>query len=88
MRSAKPLPTGLLVVLLFGDVSTQVEAGEVWATEFTQLLNHVELIQQYISELAHQEAQSVPQSGARLRSLLKPIRFHSRWRLYRKNHLD
>jgi len=42
---------GLLVVLLFGDVSTQVEAGGVWATEFTQLLNHVELIQQYIQQV-------------------------------------
>jgi len=42
---------GLLLVLLFGDVSTQVEAGGVWATEFTQLLNHVELIQQYIQQV-------------------------------------
>jgi len=42
---------GLLIILLFGDVSTQVDAGGVWATEFTQLLNHVELIQQYIQQV-------------------------------------
>ncbi len=51
MRRRMAIVAGLLIILLFGDVSTQVGAGGVWATEFTQLLNHVELIQQYIQQV-------------------------------------
>ena len=51
MRRRIGIVAFILAVLLFGDVSTQVEAGGVWATEFTQLLNHVELIQQYIQQV-------------------------------------
>ena len=40
-----------LMVVVFGDVSPRVEAGGVWATEITQLLNHVQLLQQYIQQV-------------------------------------
>ncbi len=41
----------LVLCFLFGGMPTRVEAGGVYATEFTQLLNHVELIQQYLQQV-------------------------------------
>src|SRR5260370_6991106 len=41
----------LVLCFLLGGMPTRVEAGGVYATEFTQLLNHVELIQQYLQQV-------------------------------------
>src|SRR5438445_7615140 len=41
----------LVLCFLVGGMPTRVEAGGVYATEFTQLLNHVELIQQYLQQV-------------------------------------
>jgi type IV secretion system protein TrbJ len=40
----------VLALILYG-APGQVEAGGVFATEFTQILNHVELIQQYLQQV-------------------------------------
>ena len=55
----------LVLCFLLGGMPTRVEAGGVYATEFTQLLNHVELIQQYL-----QQVQMVRNDLLRLVSLL------------------
>jgi P-type conjugative transfer protein TrbJ len=47
MKRRITIATGLVVLLLFGGPTPRVEAGGPFATEFTQLLNHVELLQQY-----------------------------------------
>jgi P-type conjugative transfer protein TrbJ len=41
----------VLGCLILGGTPNRVEAGGVFATEFTQLLNHVELIQQYLQQV-------------------------------------
>jgi len=51
MRRRITIAIALMIVVVFGDVSPRVEAGGVWATEITQLLNHVQLLQQYIQQV-------------------------------------
>jgi P-type conjugative transfer protein TrbJ len=51
MRRRFTIAVVLLMVLLFSGTSPQVQAGGVFATEFTQLLNHAELLQQYIKQV-------------------------------------
>jgi len=41
----------VMVCLIVGGTSSRVEAGGPFATEFTQLLNHVQLIQQYLQQV-------------------------------------
>ena len=41
----------VMVCLIVGGTPSPVEAGGVFATEFTQLLNRVELLQQYIQQV-------------------------------------
>jgi len=51
MRRRITIAIALMIVVVCGDVSPRVEAGGVWATEITQLLNHVQLLQQYIQQV-------------------------------------
>jgi type IV secretion system protein TrbJ len=41
----------LVLTLVLSITTSRVEAGGVYATEFTQILNHVELIQQYLQQV-------------------------------------
>lgn len=50
MKRVITIATTLVVLLLFAAPTARVEAGGVFATEFTQLLNHVELLQQYLKQ--------------------------------------
>lgn len=69
MRRRITIAIGLMIVLVFGDVSPRVEAGGVWATEITQLLNHVQLMQQYI-----QQVQMVKNNFLRYTNMLQNTR--------------
>ena len=51
MRRRITIAAALLIVVLFSDMSPRVEAGGVFATEITQLLNHVQLIHQYLQQV-------------------------------------
>jgi P-type conjugative transfer protein TrbJ len=51
MKRQIVLITTIAVLLLFGGPTPQVEAGGVFATEVTQLLNHVQLLKQYLQQV-------------------------------------
>lgn len=51
MRRRITIAAALLIIVLFSDMSLRVEAGGVFATEITQLLNHVQLIHQYLQQV-------------------------------------
>jgi P-type conjugative transfer protein TrbJ len=51
VRHRITIAAALLIVVLFSDMSPRVEAGGVFATEITQLLNHVQLIHQYLQQV-------------------------------------
>ena len=69
MRRRITIAIALMIVVVFGDVSPRVEAGGVWATEITQLLNHVQLLQQYI-----QQVQMVQNNFLRYTNMLQNTR--------------
>ena len=69
MRRQITIAIALIIVVIFGDVSPRVEAGGVWATEITQLLNHVQLMQQYI-----QQVQMVQNNFLRYTNMLQNTR--------------
>ena len=69
MRRRITMAIGLMIVVVFGAVSPHVEAGGVWATEITQLLNHVQLLQQYI-----QQVQMVQNNFLRYANMLQNTR--------------
>ena len=69
MRRRITIAIALMLVVFFGDVSPRVEAGGVWATEITQLLNHVQLLQQYI-----QQVQMVQNNFLRYTNMLQNTR--------------
>jgi type IV secretion system protein TrbJ len=69
MRRRITIAIALMIVVVFGDVSPRVEAGGVWATEITQLLNHVQLMQQYI-----QQVQMVQNNFLRYANMLQNTR--------------
>lgn len=69
MRRRITIAVALMIVVVFGDVSPRVEAGGVWATEITQLLNHVQLMQQYI-----QQVQMVQNNFLRYANMLQNTR--------------
>jgi P-type conjugative transfer protein TrbJ len=69
MRRRITIAVALVIVVVIGDVSPRVEAGGVFATEITQLLNHVQLMQQYI-----QQVQMVQNNFLRYANMLQNTR--------------
>ena len=69
MRRRITIAVALVIVIVIGDVSPRVEAGGVFATEITQLLNHVQLMQQYI-----QQVQMVQNNFLRYANMLQNTR--------------
>jgi type IV secretion system protein TrbJ len=69
MRRRITITVALVIVVVIGDVSPRVEAGGVFATEITQLLNHVQLMQQYI-----QQVQMVQNNFLRYANMLQNTR--------------
>ena len=69
MRRRITIAFALVIVVVIGDVSPRVEAGGVFATEITQLLNHVQLMQQYI-----QQVQMVQNNFLRYANMLQNTR--------------
>lgn len=69
MKRRVTIAAAVLMIVLFGGTSPHVEAGGAFATEVTQLMNHVQLLRQYI-----QEVQMVQNDFARYANMMQNTR--------------